>query len=290
MKKITLLGLVAILAIAVESCSFLSQFSALDNQEAKTPTSSTANTTNNLAENENQPEKSAEASNIPPSPRISGLIPATNPDIRVSGSIRGRQDPFALVNIQPQIEKVETDEISRNSEPRPPRSRRDKNDSKGITGVPTIDSLGDRAKNSELLPLLADRVIITGIVKLDGITKIIVKAPEESYTRHVGVGEYLSNGQILVKGVEGVNSATPKVVLEQKGQEIKKGVGEQPTTEEDPESEFTAQGINKLPSKTLNNSHNWLPNFWSQKLKDIDQLPRLKYAGFEAQTRVATWG
>ena len=268
MKKITLLGLVAILAIAVESCSSISKFSALDNQEAKTPKSSTANTTNNLSENENQSEESTEVSNTPRSQRISGLIPATNPDIRVSGSIRGRQDPFALVNIQPQLEKVETDETSSKGEPRPRRSRRDNNDSKGITGVPTMDSLGDRAKNSELLPLLADQVIITGIVKLGGITKIIVKAPEEAYTRHVGIGEYLSNGQILVKGVEGVNSVTPKVVLEQKGQEIRKGVGKQPTTEEGAESDLTAQGINKLPSKTLHNSPNWLPNFLSQKLKD----------------------
>ncbi len=268
MKKITLLGLVAILAIAAESCSFISKFSALDDQEAKTPKSSTANTTNNLTDKEKQSEESTEASNTPRSQRISGLIPATNPDIRVSGIIRGRQDPFALVNIQPQIEKIEIDETSSKSEPRPRRSRRGKNDSEEITGVPTIDSLNDRAKNSEFLPLLADRVVITGIVKLGGITKIIVKAPEEAYTRHVGIGEYISNGQILVKGVEGINSVTPKVVLEQKGQEIKKGVGEQPTTEEDSESDLTAQGINKSPSKTLNNSHNWLPNFLSQKLKD----------------------
>ena len=255
MKKITLLGLVAILAIGVEGCSLISEFFASDDKETTPPKSST--TAQKLPETQNQSKEAKKDSDTYAPQRVSGLIPATNPDVRVSGSIRGRQDPFALVSIQPQIEEI--DETEGNGEPKPPRSR-------DITGVPTIDSLNDRAKNSELV--LAERAIVTGIVKLGGITKIIVKAPDEAYTRHVGIGEYVSNGQVLVKRVEGLNSVTPKVVLEQRGVEITKGVGEQPTTEEDRESEITAQGINELHSRSLDTAKTWLPNFLSEKLKD----------------------
>ena len=258
MKKITLLGLVAILAIATEGCTIGSK-----DKETTTPKPST--TTKNLSETSNQSKDTEKEPNTTRPQRVSGLIPATDPDVRVSGRVRGRQDPFALVSIKPEIEKIKK-ETERTSEPNFPLSRGGNNIPENITGVPTIDSLGDRAKNSELR--LAERVVITGIVKLGGTTKVIVKAPDEAYTRHVGIGEYVSNGRVLIKRVEGLNSPTPKVVLQHKGIEIIKAVGEQPAIEEEQESNITAQVINELDSKPLATSETWLPNFLSQKLKD----------------------
>lgn len=258
MKKIKLLGLVAILAIAVEGCSGASDFSASDkDQTTKAKTSSVEAVDNKATENQSETSQREDESATSSTQRISGLIPATNPNVRVSGSIRGRQDPFALVDLEPQI-AIEREEIDENA----PRSRAE--------SVPTIDSLnesnnGDDGGN-ELLTALAEQVIVTGIVKLGGSTKIIVKAPEEAYTRHVNIGEYVSNGKVLVKRIEGANSATPKIILEQEGVEISKEVGELPVTEE--ESDTTALGIEGIEGQSLNTAKTWLPNFLSEKLKD----------------------
>lgn len=259
MKKIKLLGLVAILAIFVEGCSVISGFLVSDKDKNTESQSSVEGVDNSSTPN--QSETSSEESETPPSQRISGLIPPTNPNVRVSGSIRGRQDPFALVDIEPQI-TIEREEIDENA----PRSRAES----GESGVPIIDSENelDDSENqgSEFLTALAEQVIVTGIVKLGGIPKIIVKAPEEAYARHVNVGEYVSNGKVLVKRIEGLNSATPKIILEQQGIEIRKEVGELPVTEE--ESDTTALILEGLDSQSLNTAKTWLPNFLSEKLKD----------------------
>lgn len=261
MKKITLLGLFAILAISVEGCT-------IGETDKETATPKPSPTTNNLSENQNQSKESPKETTTPRAQRVSGLIPATNPDVRVSGSVRGRRDPFALVSIKPQIAKIERNKPKVNG--KSTTSRGGTKNVNNVTGVPTIDGLGNQAKNSELQPLLlAEQVIITGIVRLGGVTKVIVKAPEEAYARHVGIGERVSNGLVLIKRIEGLNSATPKVVLEQKGVEIKKGVGELPGTEENKNNQITAQVINELPSnRSLATEKTWLPNFLSQKLKD----------------------
>lgn len=268
MKKIKLLGLVAILAITVEGCSVISEFFTSGDRENTTPKSSSVEAVDNLSTQKQSIESQLENELATPTPqRVSGLIPATNPNVRVSGSIRGRQDPFALVDIEPKIE-IEPEQIEEDPD-NAPQSKVANNES----GVPTIDSLDNQGKNSESLPTLAEQVIITGIVKLGSMTKIIVKAPEEAYTRHVGIGEYLSNGQVLVKRIEGLDSPSPKIVLEQKGVEVSKQVGELPLTEE--ESETRALGIKGLDNQhlaiplgqSLNTSKTWLPNFLSKKLK-----------------------
>ena len=234
MKKITFLGLVAALAISVEGCSFISEFFNSDRQETAKPTIPSKFRVNAGKNESETTKKLEEEEDVVPTPqRVSGLIPATNPDVRASGSIRGRQDPFAPVAVQPRIEKRDT--VQGNGEARPPRSR------PTIRTTPTIDSLTDQANNSEFQQLLAEEVLITGIVEVGGSTKVIVKAPEESDSRYVEIGQYLSNQQILVKRIEGINSPTPQVVLEQRGIEIKKEVGEKPTEEE---STTTAQIIN----------------------------------------------
>ena len=250
MKKITLLGLLALLAISVEGCTIGSTDKETTNDPKPAPTANTLSKT---------PNQSKEAEKEPTTDRpqrVSGLIPATNPDVRVSGSVRGRKDPFALVSIKPEIEKINK-EPRHTSEPNFPLAKGDNNTSQTITGVPTIDSLSNQAKNSELI--LAEQVIVTGIVKLGGATKVIVKAPDEAYARHVGIGEYVSNGKVLIKRVEGLNSATPKVVLQHKGVEIRKAVGEEPAIENDSDSDITAQVIKALPAQiSTATSKTWL--------------------------------
>lgn len=81
-------------------------------------------------------------------------------------------------------------------------------------------------------PTLARNVEVTGVVEVGGVPQAIVKAPNESSSRYVGVGQRLSNGQVLVKRIEMNDSASPVVILEQYGREVAKRVGEKATPEQ----------------------------------------------------------
>ncbi|MEW5856632.1 MAG: hypothetical protein AB1861_04545 [Cyanobacteriota bacterium] len=76
-------------------------------------------------------------------------------------------------------------------------------------------------------PNLARNVEVTGVVQVGGETQAIVKVPNEP-SRYVGVGQRLSNGQVLVKRIEVNNGASPVVILEQYGREVARRVGEKP--------------------------------------------------------------
>ena len=72
---------------------------------------------------------------------------------------------------------------------------------------------------------MAENVVITGLVESSDRIELIVRAPEETSARYVEIGQYLSNGQVLVKRIEH-SFPTPVVILEQNGVEVKKPVGE----------------------------------------------------------------
>ena len=148
---------------------------------------------------------------------IAGLIPATNPDTRVRSSVRGRQDPFSVVTLVPKLE-IEDEE-----ERKPQRK------------------FGKKKGASEL----AQEVVISGLYESNGRTKLIVKAPEENTSRYVEVGQYLSNGQILVKRIDRNYFPTPRVILEQSGVEVAKTIGE---TEED-----VRNRVSSLPTPNAQN-------------------------------------
>jgi hypothetical protein len=249
MNKIALLIFVGTLTVLVEGCSLVTDFFNSDQQEETT----TANKPQSQKEaKEPQQEQAVEESEeLLASKEVAGLIPATNPEVRARGSIRGRQDPFAPISIKPQI-KVKQEE------------KQQQEDSSDLTSTPTIESLeNEPAAENETKTVLAEDVIITGVVEVGGITNIIVRAPEEASSRYVQVGQYLSNGRILVKRVESNNSPTPLVILEEDGVEVAKEVGETPETETSPEEE---QAFNSL-SKPFSTPASWVSNFLSQQLE-----------------------
>lgn len=250
MNRIALLILVGTLAVLVEGCSLVADFFNSDQQEETT----TANQPQSPNEtNEQQQEQAAaESEESLVSKEVAGLIPATNPEVRVRGSIRGRQDPFAPISVKPQI--IVKQEENQQQE-----------DSSDFPSTPTIESSENQptAESLENEPkaILAEDVIITGLVEVGGITNIIVRAPEEASSRYVQVGQYLSNGRILVKRVESNNSSTPLVILEEDGIEVARAVGEIPQTETVSEQE---QAFNSL-SKPFSSSASWVSNFLSQR-------------------------
>ena len=157
---------------------------------------------------------------------IAGLIPATDSDIRVRKSVRGRQDPFSVVTLVPKIEIEEQEEPSQPVNNRNNRTNRTNR---------TQNRVSQRATNNRLPsppvrtnPQLAQEVVISGLYESNGRTKLIVKAPQEDNSRYVEVGQYLSNGQILVKSIDRNHFPTPMIILEQSGVEVPKTIGETP--------------------------------------------------------------
>jgi hypothetical protein len=74
-------------------------------------------------------------------------------------------------------------------------------------------------------PTLARQVEVTGVVKIGGTVQAIVKAPNEPTSRYVGIGQRLSNGQVLVKRIELNPGSDPIVILEENGIEVPVMVG-----------------------------------------------------------------
>jgi type II secretory pathway component PulC len=253
MNKVLLSILVGTLTISIQGCSLFSNVSDLKEKSEENlidPTKTAVNNTSDKSENKTE-ELAAETTEEKPdpNPKVSGLIPATNPDLRVRSSIRGRQDPFAIISVKPKIEIIKKDSPVVEEKP---FSR-----SVSLPSIPTLN----RSTPASPIPTsqppaqatLANGVVISGLIKVNGEVKIIVTAPEETSSRYVGVGQYLSNGQILVKRIE-ADRQTPLVILEESGIEVAKSVGEK--------SSEDRNSISSLPGNT-----SWLSNVLSQTSK-----------------------
>ena len=228
MNKIVLLTLVGSLAFLTEGCSYFSDFAKARKElekETVKPVPVKVNTAQNnapatedeeiFADLEEEGEEVAQA--------VVGLIPATNPDVRVRGSVRGRNDPFSVVTLNPRIEIEEREEKqvsnnrgNRTSRAENPTNNRSNSDRSNTTNLP---------KPPQLQPTLAKNVVVSGLFEANGRTRIIVQAPEEASSRYVEVGQYLSNGQILVKSIDKDHFPTPRVILEEAGIEVAKTIG-----------------------------------------------------------------
>jgi len=76
--------------------------------------------------------------------------------------------------------------------------------------------------------MLAQSTLITGVVDMGSNNILIVlRSPMEETSRYVRVGQYIAGGQVLVKRVVNDETNSPTVVLEEKGQEFYKRIGQQ---------------------------------------------------------------
>jgi hypothetical protein len=78
-------------------------------------------------------------------------------------------------------------------------------------------------------PVLASNIQVSGVAQVGGQTQVILKLPNESFSRYVSVGERVMNGKVWIKRVEGPNAITPVVILEEVGIEVPRKVGEKLT-------------------------------------------------------------
>ena len=75
-------------------------------------------------------------------------------------------------------------------------------------------------------PLQAMALEISGVIEVEGTTQVIVKLPNESFSRYIEVGDRIANGKVLIKRVEGQESLSPTVVLEEVGVEVARKIGD----------------------------------------------------------------
>ncbi|MBV5261607.1 hypothetical protein FLX56_24655 [Synechococcus moorigangaii CMS01] len=166
------------------------------------------------------------------------LIPSTDPDARRRATAEGRPDPFADLPLVPQVT------LSAPPAPTPPTAgAQSGNGTQGTaaaSGQPQT-SPGTRPGAvaiappppldfSPILPSLpeptaANNTKITGVVQINGIDYVMVESPDEQFSRYVKVGDYVANGQVLVKEII-FNRGVPVVMLEQYGMTVQKKLNE----------------------------------------------------------------
>ncbi len=245
MRKISFLVLVGILAFSLESCSFMSKFAKKSVEtvvEDAQKDTKQANENQRLVKKEPKTLKAEQFEGIKREVNVAGLIPATKPDIRVRNSTRGRQDPFAVVAIQPEL-KIKEEKRTK------PKSNNPKK-SGNVPRVPTLEP-GEEIPKANL----AENVLVTGFIELEDRIKLIVQAPEETSARYVEVGQYISNGQVLVKRIE-PGFPAPTVILEQDGVEVTKVIG----GAEEEETLEASKAFSPLAQESITNPVSWLSN------------------------------
>ena len=106
-----------------------------------------------------------------------------------------------------------------------------------LPSLPTV-SLGPSILNSPsssgpavvLPPVPAlntvDAIQISGVLHIGDLISVIVREPNQSTSRYVGVGAYLANGRVRVKRIDMNSGDEPIVVMEQDGQEYFKRIGD----------------------------------------------------------------
>lgn len=230
MYKTSLIVSLGIITLLMGGCSGSKESEETESTPQPTESTPAPSPTNSPTQSFEQPGESETGK------EVYGLIPSTNPDQRRTTIIQGRQDPFALIPVQPSV----------NVKPAPPKppavsTTPPKSASSG-SSKSTISTTSTTSKNSPNLvnspglqmppaipkapqPELAKAVEVTGVIDIGGVPQIIVKAPDEQFSRYVQPGQYLSNGQVLVKRIEMNQGSTPVVVLEELGMEVYKEVG-----------------------------------------------------------------
>ena len=250
MNKTVLLVLTVFIASMTGGCSFLGN-AKKDFDESTSKPIPKIKSTPTATETPN-PETEEEFADLEednePTQTIAGLIPTTDAETRVRNIIRGRQDPFSVVSLVPKIEVEKQEELPQPNNNRNNRTNRDQNRLNQRLDTNTNNNNQTPSLIDQFRAELAQQVIISGLYESGGSTKLIVQAPEENNSRYVEVGQYLSNGQILVKSIDRNHFPTPVVILEQSGVEVAKAIGE---TSEDSKNKISALPVPSSDNQAL---------------------------------------
>ena len=98
--------------------------------------------------------------------------------------------------------------------------------------LPSVQPGVPGASAEPLVPAkpLAETIEISGFLEVGGNANLIVFVPGEATSRPARVGEYLGNGEVLIKRIMPQASGDVLVILEQDGVEYQRSVGSNPST------------------------------------------------------------
>ncbi len=166
---------------------------------------------------------------VVPVSAVPGLITPTNARMRVPTIVTGRADPFAAIATEPIRIAVASKPAVKLPSPLPAPSS---------GGLPTLTPppftqvpLNSTPLPPTLLPAppsrvsLIDAITISGVIQIGGKWSVIVREPDAQTSRYVHAGDYLANGQVLVKRIVAGVGADPIVILQQNGVEVTRSVG-----------------------------------------------------------------
>ena len=213
MKKLPLILLVGSVALLLVGCPASNQAnqSPPPTQETPTPSPSPPAAQPPAFSGAVQPATK------PTTPRVAGLIPATDPDQKRAEINRGRSDPFAPFPLQPNITIIEEEKPPAGT---PAATAAAAGGNRPTPGRPIVKEPPPPPQLTE-----AEEVQVSGIVQLPSTPMAIVKAQGEATERRVIPGSTLSNGLILVKAID-TNPDNPYIVLEQRGRTITRRLGD----------------------------------------------------------------
>lgn len=241
-----------LLALSLGACGFFG--GEEENPEEAPPQANggTAAPPEAIAQDFPNPTEAGDPVAVPAAPP-SVLIPATDPQQRNVPA--GRSDPFDMLTVQPKITIIPPEvpapapgakpgnpgapaatapgtsgttatQPVNGVLPMPPQS--------GITyttpATATTPAANGSFDGSNLTlpqlpePTLARNVEVTGLIEINNTKHLIVRSPEDGGNRYVKVGDFLANGQVLIKRVELRRGLSPVVVLEQYGIEVPKEI------------------------------------------------------------------
>jgi hypothetical protein len=211
----------------------------------KNSNSSPSSSPSPSAKTPSQPTKVAKNS---PTPVKSGVNKPL-PDIKVPDAIAAKpdvtSDPEVIAPIKPAKEKVATNSKPSVKKESPKVAVGNKPATKtpapkpnvAIKPTPPTVVIKPLPEPIKVAPVsipakpeakLAATVGISGVMQVDGKTQVIVKLPNESFSRYVEVGDRIYDGKVRIKRVEGEQSLSPMVVLEESGVEVSRRVGDTP--------------------------------------------------------------
>jgi hypothetical protein len=105
------------------------------------------------------------------------------------------------------------------------------NISSNAASTPRSTDIAARSPQGAEQALQARAVEVSGVIEVEGKTQVIVKLPNESFSRYVNVGARIANSNIIVKRIDDRGTISPTIVLSEGGTEVSHKIGDKPASQ-----------------------------------------------------------
>ncbi|WP_310487242.1 hypothetical protein [Chamaesiphon sp. VAR_69_metabat_338] len=99
------------------------------------------------------------------------------------------------------------------------------------SATPRPTDIAARSPQGAEQALQAKAVEVSGVIEVEGKTQVIVKLPNETFSRYVNVGDKIANSNIVVKRIDDRGTISPTIVLSEGGTEVSHKIGDKPASQ-----------------------------------------------------------